>query len=353
MSASIRKRGNGRYAVITESRQLAQRCRHCTRTVTRRGREVALHKIHWLRDGEDPITKCRRCGTPLPPPIEERRQRWERKSSLGEAKRDRAKRVVQKAEGEYVEPSDLTLRAYLEERWLAQLDVAPTTFESYVACVRAHIVPALGGKRVQQLKGEDVKSFLQRLLTAGRRGGGGLSPKSVRNVHVVLRKALADAVDSHLVLRNVAAGRKIAPKAKKETRDMNVWTPEEVAAFLDHVKNNRLFALYRLLCSTGMRRGEAPGVRWRDIDLDGARVAVTGALVRVTYKRAERSTPKNGKAHGSSTSTPQRWRPFARIALASSRSASPCVSAGWVRKISCSPILMASHCIRTRSQTSS
>ena len=47
-----------------------------------------------------------------------------------------------------------------------------------------------------------------------------------------------------------------------------VWTPQQLAEFLDFVRDERLYALWWLVALRGRRRGEAAGLRWSDIDLD-------------------------------------------------------------------------------------
>jgi integrase len=64
---------------------------------------------------------------------------------------------------------------------------------------------------------------------------------------------------------------------------MTTWKPQELRAFLEHVRNDRLFAAFLLLATTGMRRGEALGLRWEDVDLDEGWVSVTRSLISVGY----------------------------------------------------------------------
>jgi integrase len=52
---------------------------------------------------------------------------------------------------------------------------------------------------------------------------------------------------------------------------MSVWSAEQLRRFLPVVADDRLFAMWVLLCTTGMRRGEVLGLRWRDVDLDARR----------------------------------------------------------------------------------
>jgi integrase len=79
---------------------------------------------------------------------------------------------------------------------------------------------------------------------------------------------------------------------------MQTWTAEELRRFLDHVARERLAALWTLAASTGMRRGEVLGLRWVDVDLDRARVAVRQTLV-VAGRQVITSEPKTSRGRRS------------------------------------------------------
>ncbi|MGD0121711.1 MAG: site-specific integrase [Candidatus Limnocylindrales bacterium] len=61
---------------------------------------------------------------------------------------------------------------------------------------------------------------------------------------------------------------------------MRTWTGRQVAGFLDFVGSDRLFCLWRVAFFTGMRRGELLGLRWRDVDLDGAALSIQQTYIR-------------------------------------------------------------------------
>jgi integrase len=188
--------------------------------------------------------------------------------------------------GNHVEPSKLTVSAYLDE-WLAGASVAlrPSTLDSYRRNVGWHIDPALGHHRLQALTPGHLNAFYAQLLAQGRKDGqGGLSVKTVRYIHGIVRTALRDAVDAGLVLQNVATKAKPPKLGAAKAREMSTWTAEEVRRFLDQVRYDRLFAIWRLLAQSGMRRGEVLGLRWDSIDFDLARVSVKETLVSVNYK---------------------------------------------------------------------
>ena len=133
--------------------------------------------------------------------------------------------------------------------------------------------------RLQNLTPDQLSRFYRELQLSGGTGGGSLSPNTVRRVHATLHRALRDATRWGHLQRNPAS---VAVKPMQPTigsRDIATWTAEEVQSFLEHVADDRLFALWRLAVTTGMRRGELLGLRWSDVDLDARRLAVRQTLI--------------------------------------------------------------------------
>lgn len=191
---------------------------------------------------------------------------------------------------DYVDPGELTVAAFLD-RWLEGTvgTVRPTTAASYRDMMVGLVVPRIGHVRLRDLNSLAVSSLLAELLVSGRRrGSGGLAPKTVRYVHTVLAHALDDAVRWNLLRRNPA---RLVDPPRGPDKEMPTWSGEEVRRFLWAVRSDRLFAMWALLCMTGMRRGEVLGLRWSDIDLDGSRVSVQRQVVAVGYEVAV-SPPK-------------------------------------------------------------
>jgi integrase len=75
---------------------------------------------------------------------------------------------------------------------------------------------------------------------------------------------------------------------------MQTWSAEQLQAFLTTVAGERLSPLWHLVAMTGMRRGEALGLRWIDVDLENARLAVRRALIP-TSTGVVVSEPKTAK----------------------------------------------------------
>jgi integrase len=128
-----------------------------------------------------------------------------------------------------------------------------------------------------------------------RKAAGGLSAKTVRYIHTILHKVLADAVDAGIVGINVAERAKPPRPRASAPHEISFWEPAELREFLEHVRAHRLEAAWHLAAMTGMRRGEVLGLRWKDVDLDAARISVRQALVSVGYEVIA-SSPKSHQA---------------------------------------------------------
>jgi integrase len=220
-----------------------------------------------------------------------------------EAKAAEAEALRRIRDGVFVEPSRLTVGAYLTELWLPSMasQVRATTLGGYRHNVRAYIVPRLGDIPLQQLSTARVGALYGELVTSGGQKGRPLSPKTVRYVHTTLRRALRDAVADGLVVRNVAAQAR-PPRARRV--EMHTWTAAELGAFLASVHEDRLYAAWLLLATLGLRRGELLGLRWSDVDLTSGRIAIRNTLVMVDGKPAM-AEPKTAKGRRSLTLAPQ------------------------------------------------
>lgn len=213
-----------------------------------------------------------------------------------EAEVERAKIVNDVHRGSYVTPDRLTLAGWVRETWLPLIEsrIKPSTFDSYCRNMELHVLPALGGQRMQQLTAPMLSTLYASLL-AGSGKRRPLSAKTAHYIHTIVHKALADAVDAGVVAANPAERAKPPRPSRRISREIRAWEAEELARFLDGVRGTRLEAAWRLAAMTGMRRGEILGIRWRDVDLDGGRISVRQAVVSVAYLVLE-STPKSHNA---------------------------------------------------------
>jgi integrase len=161
----------------------------------------------------------------------------------------------------------------------------PKTYTSYEGTVRLHIAPALGRVRLDKL----TPVHVQRLLKERR--DAGLSARSVQYVLHVLRIALGKAVRWGLVQRNVAA---LVDGPRVPRRRVAALDPGQAQRFIAAAGSDRLRALYTVALSLGLRQGEALGLRWSDVDLEGRSLTVRVALQRVPGRGLTLVEPKTG-----------------------------------------------------------
>jgi integrase len=172
---------------------------------------------------------------------------------------------------------DRFLGEFLEE-WIgvAKMRLRHSTYSGYRTQIRRHIVPSLGNRRLDELTPQDLNALYARLLADGRCDGkGGLSRRTVQYTHTILKAALSDAVRWDLISKNPADG---ADPPTVRTPEMKTWSADEVRSFLARVRKDRLYAMWLMFATCGMRRGEVLGLKWTDVDLDSRR-----ARIRQTY----------------------------------------------------------------------
>ena len=223
-----------------------------------------------------------KCGGRLIETEERRRQTKSGFATRKEAQTALSKLLVSVAEKSYVAATRLTLREYLSKEWLPAIEatVRPSTFRSYKQHVECHICPQLGSVQLQKLSGSQINALYAKLALSGKKDGkSGLSALTIRHVHTCLHRALKDAVRWERLTRSPIEAADPPSIRGDGTRELKTWSAEQLKAFLDSTKGERLSPLWHLLAMTGMRRGEALGLRWEDVDLEAGRLSVRRALI--------------------------------------------------------------------------
>ena len=162
----------------------------------------------------------------------------------------------------------------LLERWFetASANWSPSTVRQTRSVLRRQLIPHLGDTRVGELTPASIDDLYGRLRAGGGVDGRPLAAGTVKRVHVVLHSALAQAVRWGWAWDNPAER---AHRLVATAREPRPPTPETLAALLAHVVtvNPDFHALLVLAATTGARRAQLLGLRWRDINLQEGRVA--------------------------------------------------------------------------------
>lgn len=151
----------------------------------------------------------------------------------------------------------LTVGSFLQ-RWVSDLtEVRPATYRQHEMIVRVHLEPAFRGRLLTQLTPSDVDRYLAR---------NDLDPQTLRHHRATFRRALADAVRDRYIDRN-PAGLSRAPRMSKAER--RYLSAAEAKRLIETSRDERLWPLWTLLLTTGLRLSEALGLTWSDIDMGG------------------------------------------------------------------------------------
>lgn len=217
---------------------------------------------------------------PRDPISGKRRQRSESFKTKKAAEVRLAEWLTEIERGTAVDGSKMTVSEYLVY-WLRvhSHNLRPSTMQQYTSLINAHLVPALGAIPLQRLQPAHLTSmYVEKRDSGRRRGTGGLAPRTVRHLHVVMHEALAFAVKHQIIIRNVADAVEAPRFGRKE---MVTWTPEDIRTFLAMADGDTYSPIWLLMVTTGLRRGEALGVRWRDIDLARGTLTVMQSVIDV------------------------------------------------------------------------
>lgn len=243
------------------------------------------------------------------------------------------------------------------DTWLASKKTKKKTTTGYASHVRVWLKPGLGHHRLDRLGVGAVQEFFdaiddmnevigaenrqRRELEARCRWGRNGRPPAAESarlaaeraklaemppyrrttgaatkqrIRATLRAALNKAIARQMITFNAAAHVELdsgkRPKAKLWTDEhvarwrvtgerpsaVMVWTPQQIGAFLDVAEGHRLYALFHLIAFRGLRRGEAVGQNWADVDLDGQQLTVSKEIVVDGWTPMEDDPKTDGSA---------------------------------------------------------
>lgn len=194
----------------------------------------------------------------------------------------------QKQQGIYVTPTVVTVQMWMEE-WLhnyAHITVRPSTYISYEGYIYNHIIPGIGNLVLQKLTPPLVQNFYNDRYLNGRTDGkGGLSSKTLRNMHNMFHQALEQAKINGLIMHN-PSDNVIIPKSPK--KEMRVLSVEEEMRLLSVIHLHRLGFAIKFDLATGLRIGELCALKWTDLNCQKQTVKISRTLQRIKTNQMER-----------------------------------------------------------------
>ncbi len=178
---------------------------------------------------------------------------------------------------------------FIEREWIPRMlpTLKPSTQSSYRTNLNRYVLPWLGETRLRDLRKGDVQAWLSALSESG------LSRQTVKNIWSALSSVLRTAVDWGYIKDNPAHGVRFPAREPKAA--VFLPTPDQVALILSQLRDPSHLLLL-LLVATGLRVGEAMGLRWEDIDLKRKTLTVRrdvwhGKVNSPKYVASERVIP--------------------------------------------------------------
>lgn len=209
-------------------------------------------------------------------------------------------------------------RTWTIARWLrywltTRRSIRPTTLRVYTHHVEAYLIPGIGTLRLAELTSRHLTALFTELAAGTTPAGNPRSAATLHRIRATLRAAYNAAMRDGLVTVNPAryvempsgprphavvwTDSRIAQWEADGSRPaVAVWTTEQLTAFLTAVVDDPLYPLWWLVALRGLRRGEAAGLRWSDIDLDRRQLTVTIQRTTVGYQVIE-GPPKSVASH--------------------------------------------------------
>lgn len=174
--------------------------------------------------------------------------------------------------------------------------IRASTHRSYAGHIRLYLAPALGRIPLDELSAHDIQATIDNVIDTHARTGTPITPATVTRLHATLRAALSSAMRHGLIPANPASlvelprrpsphpvvwteGRVAAWRSLGERPAVAVWTAEQLRQFLARTEHHPMHTMWRLIAFTGLRRGEACGLRWVDVDLETEQFTVVQQLV--------------------------------------------------------------------------
>jgi integrase len=197
--------------------------------------------------------------------------------SMREAQAYLTRKLRERDLGRDLEGAKITLNEYLD-RWLetaVRPRVRPKTFQDYQGMLHRYVRPILGERVLAGLRPLDLQTMYLQMTERG------LSARTVRYAHVVVKSAMQQAVRWRLLLENSADGLKVPQQQRNEMRALTV---DQARTFLKAVEGTKYGPVLAVALTTGMRPSEYLGLKWQDIDWARQTISIVRSIRRLNGK---------------------------------------------------------------------
>ena len=189
--------------------------------------------------------------------------------------------LVEYGKSNIIYSPEINFADYLE-RWLEEIkpSIELSTWETYEVELRRHIVPYFREHpcKLSKLATPALQNYCKVKLESGNlRGKGGLAPKTIKNHHGIISKALRDAMDQGVISRNPAAAVKL-PKVPQ--RILATYSEDEANTLTTAAIGTDLYVPILLALRCGLRRGEILGLQWKSVDLKNGTIVIQDTMTK-------------------------------------------------------------------------
>ncbi len=175
--------------------------------------------------------------------------------------------------GRQIECADLTLNEYLD-RWLetaAKPRLREKSYHSYESLLRRYIRPSLGARNLAAICPLDIQAVYQKLVERG------LSARTIRYTHSVLRSSMRQAIRWRLLAEDPTNGAQLPRQRRCELR---VLTAEKSRLFLDAAMRTHFGPVFAAALTTAARPSEYLALKWHDINWERGTASIARTLER-------------------------------------------------------------------------
>ena len=188
-------------------------------------------------------------------------------SSQKEVRQKISKITSEIDEGIYTDPCNMKLSTWLDI-WHKEYtgNVKPKTYSVYESHLRVHIKPYIGAVQLNKLSPHMIQQMYHQLMDER-----GLAPKSIKNVHGVLHRAMDQAIKLGYIRSNPSDA-VILPRVEKPR--LGIIEDDNMKAFLKEIKGDRYELVLFVTVFTGLRQGEVLGLTWDGVDFENSTLLI-------------------------------------------------------------------------------